>query len=791
MLWQTQTIGYAVAVLTLAERLFHLRKSTHQTINQSSLPIMVSRLCNGLLMICGSFCRKKLNAVFDEIEASILKETNHPNNFEAHSEQRAFLNEIKRERDGIAPLFMAALEHQLASIRNAAIETAANNTLGIAGHLDRLSLVEGDQFDKKQLFTSMIARAESQNNTHLHSLRQRFAVLSGKPPFDNEDLPISPKVLCDCMLEAIQPLKLSLENTEIVASIFERRMLNNFSELLDASNKFLIEHKVLTNLNYTAYRNPELRYKKSAIALKGGKAQVKTSRPTDAQQTNSPQPEFARASSAQDSKYTPSIGQQVQGSTQQSGAVPQRRFSDFRNLLSVKRQQLSTLGNAPQLAPEAQISNANAASTEVLNEILGKLQLAQHSPQNFTDGVQSIKNQIQTQLSSQSTIGNELTLTSEDSDAIDMIGLLLDSAVKNLKSESTTSKLLTMLQAPLISVALKDKTFFDNSVHPARKMLDTLAETGMNWLDVNDRDEKLYENVVEIVSNMSKNFNTDTSSIQTGYEKTDRLLQTLIKKAEAIERRQIEIAKGKERLGIARMRAEETIDGLIANRKLSNFTKSTMLNAWTDALVLTELRHGHESANWLAMKDAALKIICKDDSADSNQHAQNDQELTTHIQESLQLVGYHVDESVAAADRLLHDDTIEEQEELEVTVQAIPAERLKRNKPEFNLDQRQIEFMAQIKSLPFGTWFEFYSKETGKAERRKMAWASHTTHHMLFVNTRGQKIAEMQMEDLAINLSLGFVSIPTIDKRGFIERALDSAYNSLKDLLPGHAKDAK
>ena len=754
---------------------------------------MVSRLCSGLLMISSSFCRKKLNAVFDEIEASILKETNHPHNFEAHSEQRAFLKDIKRERDGIAPLFMASFENQLASIRNTTSKTPTNNIKGIAAQLDMLGLVEGDQFERKQIFTSIVARAESQNNTQLHSLRQRFAVLSGKPPFSNEELPISPKVLCDCMLDAIKPLKLDLTNTEIIARVFERHMLDHFSELLDASNNFLVEHKILANLNYTAYRNPELRYKKSAIALKGKKTQARTNPVTDTQQVNTQQSALAQESTPNISQNNISANHQVRGSNQQTSALPQRRFSDFRNLMSVKRQQLSTLGGSAVLAPiaETRVENTKAASTEILSEILSKLQLAQHSPQSFTDGVQSIKNQIQTQLSSQSEGGSNLTLTSEDSDAIDMIGMLLDSAVKNLQSESTTSKLLTMLQAPLISVALKDKTFFDDSVHPARKMLDSLAETGMNWLDVKDRDEKLYENVVEIVTGISKNFNTDTKSIQTGYEKTDRLLQTLIKKAEAIERRQIEIAKGKERLGIARMRAEETINELIADRKLSNFTKSTMLNAWTDALVLTELRHGHESSNWLAMKDAALKIISKDDSTDRNIKTQNDQELAIHIQESLQLVGYHVDESVTTADRLLHDDNLEESTETELPDHPPIPDRIQRHKPKFNLDQRQLEFMTQIKSLPFGTWFEFYSNETGKSERRKMAWASHTTHHMLFVNTRGQKVAEMQMEDLAINLSLGFVSIPTIDKRGFIERALDSAYNSLKDLLPGHAKEAK
>ena len=122
-------------------------------------------------------------------------------------------------------MFLAELENQLASIRSELSTASINNTNGIAAHLDMLGLVEGDQFERKQLFTSIIARAESQNNTQLHSLRQRFAVLSGKPPFNNEEIPISPKVLCDCMLEAIKPLKLNLANTEIIARVFERRML--------------------------------------------------------------------------------------------------------------------------------------------------------------------------------------------------------------------------------------------------------------------------------------------------------------------------------------------------------------------------------------------------------------------------------------------------------------------------------------------------------------------------------------------------------------------------------------
>ena len=54
---------------------------------------------------------------------------------------------------------------------------------------------------------------------------------------------------------------------------------------------------------------------------------------------------------------------------------------------------------------------------------------------------------------------------------------------------------------------------------------------------------------------------------------------------------------------------------------------------------------------------------------------------------------------------------------------------------------------------------------------------------------RGQKAADMRIEDLAIAMSLGDAVIYEEDKRGFIQRALDSVYSSLKGILPGAGGD--
>ena len=742
------------------------------------MPNLVTRLCRGLFMICEGFCKRGLNAVFDEIEASILKETNRPNNFEAHSEQRTFLNDIKRERENITTIFLQSLDARLSAIRNPVKNDLKNNLMPNVANFGNLKLVENEQFEKKQLFSSIVARSEAHNNTQLYSLRQRFAVLSGKPPFTNEELPLGPNAFCECLLDSIQALNFNIENTETIVNIFERRMLENLGELIEKCNHFLVEHKVLTNLNYVALRNPELRFKKSVIALKGDQ-------PNRLNTHNTPLISRTTANIPFNESF---LETQNTDTTQTPSTQKNRRFNDFRNLLSIKKKQLNVLNGLPEQSASQLSPNMVDASPDVLNDILSKMNIPETRSLSFAEDVQSIKNQIQNQLTTRSSTGHDLTIASEDSDAIDMIGMLLDSAVKNLKSKSTTSQLLSMLQAPLISVALKDKSFFDNSIHPARKLLETLTETGMNWLDVNDRDEKLYNNVTEIVSNLSKNFSVDNKSFETGYEKTNELLQSLLKKAEAIERRQIEIAKGKERLGIARMRAEETIEQLTIGKELTDFTKSILLNAWTDVLVLTELRHGIESSNWQVIKQNAEKIIVRDNLALLGDKQQTDKALLAQVQESLQLAGYHIDESIIASHRLLHDDYEKPTHEPVVPKWIVQSEPKSSSKKVFELNDKQKIFVEQIKNLPFGTWFEFYAKETGQVERRKMAWVSKTTHHMLFVNARGQKINEMLIEELAINLSLGFVSIPKTDSRGFIERALDSAYISLKELLPVQSK---
>lgn len=755
-----------------------LQKTPFNSIRNSGLPARVASLSEGLLQVSGSYCKFHLNSTLQELETVLMKESEQLGNFQSHSEKTINLRKLKQVSDQIVPDFLSALEHRLAIIRSAKATSAKTHQLKDQG-LSALSLVEDHSFERHQLLSGMAARCESQNNTELHALRQRFSVLSGKAPFTNEELPLGPAALCECLQEALQSLNIDETYIHQLFGIYEKRVMGNYRKLLEDCNTYLAGKGVLSHLNFTTYRNPELRHKKSPIARTGAQPDQSPtpSAPSEPNPFSSPQ-------------NFPKPADTVNAPIHPKAATSGYRFEDFRELLSIKKKMLKEIDERPGqfVASVNPAIPTVTASREDINGILGDLQRNGMPKNGDAVSVQSIKQQIQTHLMNRSTRERQLTLTAEDSDAIDMVGLLMDSALQNFNPDSATSQLMGMLQAPLVRVVLEDKSFFENHVHPARRMLDTLAETGMNWLDVADRDEKLYSNVFDIVSGMSKNFDGNNQTLLNAYEETNRLLQTLVRKAEAIERRQVEIAKGRERLSIARTRAEEIMDAMLSGRKVRNYTRSILQGAWTDVLVLTELRNGADSQNWRMLKETAESIIQSDGNTEPGSMALSGQDLSKLVLDALQLVGYNTDEAAAVTARLLDagssPDDIAADDKSD-TPQHSEQERKPREKPAFDLDAVQTAFVEQIKSLPFGTWFEFFTSEWGAPERRKMAWVSHVTHHMLFVTPRGQKAAEMRIEELAIEMSHGNAKLHEEDKRGFIQRTLDSVYSSLKNILPG------
>jgi len=323
-------------------------------------------------------------------------------------------------------------------------------------------------------------------------------------------------------------------------------------------------------------------------------------------------------------------------------------------------------------------------------------------------------------------------------------------------------------------------------------MLNTIAETGAYWLSEEDADQQLVGKMQAVVDRTVRDFDGDLGLFNNLLEDLSGHLQTVTRKAEVAEKRHVEAARGKEKLAMARERAASVVENLLKKQNLPRFTHTLLSQAWTDVMALTSLRQGEDSEAWKQHLEIAERLIsvAKNPAGANSLTSEDAQGLRTEIQASLTQVGYHAEEASAIAQRLVDpqsgadDDSAASRTELTMRLKArarlgedLQAAK-KSKKPALSAEEQMR--VAQIRQLPFGTWFEFKLNQQGEKVRRRMSWFSPVTGQVLFVNHRGQKVGDHTLEGLAKAMIQGQVRLVEEEKGTLIDRAWNTVMSALR-----------
>jgi hypothetical protein len=92
--------------------------------------------------------------------------------------------------------------------------------------------------------------------------------------------------------------------------------------------------------------------------------------------------------------------------------------------------------------------------------------------------------------------------------------------------------------------------------------------------------------------------------------------------------------------------------------------------------------------------------------------------------------------------------------------------------------ERKIE--QQLRTVPFGTWFEFVDPQTSQTTRRKLAWFSPMSGHCLLVTRRGQRGDEITLAQLAHEIFSGRASEVQTERDSLLDRAWRGLTGSLR-----------
>jgi len=732
----------------------------------------------------------------------------------------AALREIRRGRADVAPRFMLRLEAALASIDQSLASPDFSRASRAPDTAMELNLVDEAEFEESLALREIASRSEIRNSGLLFALGRRMAVLAGSKAFEADELPLGPHRLCECLREAVGCLDLPIEFRIVLYRAFDRACSPELTRLFGSLNQVCIEQRVLPHLALSVARGPRNATAASPTPDESGPT-PHTAR--DPARGATPPPDVPRRPAAAaaaaaampmpDLSGIPGAAGLVNPMTGWPGAAAAtagpvdsaqdardvEMFETMRDLLAGRRQ---VLGLGPKSAPD----QAHPVRTADVQAVLGALQAK--TPSTIRAGgrvvprsIAHLKQELLGQLRQLTPADKTPQLDDVDNDTIDLVGMLFEHLTRDARPTGPVQDLMARLQVPLLRVALQDKSFFTRRSHPARQLLNSIAEAGLFWLEDEGADRPLVDKMRLVVDRVSTDYDGDLAVFEELLTDLGKHLGTLARKSEVAERRHVDAAKGRERLDLARGAATRAISERIAHRSPPPLLRTLLEQAWTDVLALTILRQGEHSAAYAKRLETAERLL---DAFDGDSPAiieDGGGALRSDIESGLSQVGYHGEDIGAVVGRVFGGQATAttEAEAAKVTElaarlktrsrlgadsEAPPEEPVKavETRPLSAEEQRVLD---RLRSVPFGTWFEFTVNQQGEKARRRLSWFSTLTGRCLFVNQRGVRAADSTLEQLAREIARGRASVVEAHKDSLIDRAWSAIRNTLKGLAGG------
>lgn len=783
--------------------------------SRTDLAPRVRHLLEGILSLCSSGLERVLVSALDEAEAQLFKLAEQGRSNEQQLRCFETLREIKGGRADVAPRYMLAIEDALARFdqpenTDPEVGSARRNR---APARKELSLLDTNELEESLALQEFANKSEIRHAQVLYALGHRFGVLAGAPMFAPERLPIGPFHLGQAMQRACAGLDIVANHRVVLYHAFDRVTMGAIGKFYEAANTYLIEERILRNLSgrLTSVRpgndkqssvNPSLpadppaqpgdaRRGDPAATTYAPHAMTPGAHTTASQQNSAPQgAEIARRGSG---GPPPHSGQHAVPADERDSEL----FTTLRQLLGGRRHALGVADDTPV--------NGYVPSGEDVQSVLGALQSKPIAPIMLGNkvvqrSVGHLKQDLLSHLRQLAPDGRTPHLGAEDSDTIDLVGMLFDYIMKSVRPDGSTQALMTKLQVPLLRVALRDKSFFTRQTHPARQLLNAIAETGSHWIDDSEgpSDRALVDKMQGVVDRVTHEFDGNLDLMEEMLTGLTQHMHTLARKAEVTERRNVDAARGREKLSVARERAGDEISKRMAKAPPGKLVRTILEQAWTDVLALTLLRQGEDSEMYKKRLAVADQLLAAGHGRDGD--GKPPLALREEIETGLGQVGFHHDDIQVVVRRLFlpeeaaNDENPKSNTEIAIklksqprlgdnTAAARPAADAMRRKTAIVPDSEQGRMLARLKTLPFGSWFEFRTNQQGDKVRRKLAWFSTLTGRCLFVNQRGVRTDETNLEQLAHDVITGQASIVELETDSLVDRAWKAIRSSLQQLV--------
>ena len=710
-----------------------------KTLAAMTLPRLVRRALENQLQTAADLGRQ-LQVVLQETELELGRQAERVHDHNVRSSLFDSARRLRGAEPGFSSRFVQELEASLANLHAPRI---ARGLEDLKAPAQGLSLVDDVEMDEGSVLGSIAARSDSRNSLALQLMGYRYGVLAAGPAFDAEHLPLGPHALCHALRNTCDPLLPAMDARMLLYRQFDKIVMAHYPALLDTLNARLADDGILPHLNFIPVRvrpvTPGL-----ARAPEAGTG--------------------ARAAPTPAAEASPAVApRQASASVADTAPDPAARprdsaFAALQGLLARRRKLLAKLrpgGNEERVREPL-------ARDEVLTA-LRRMRGNAGKHGNLSDIRQTLLAQAR------QMHGHGVTLTDADGDGFELFSLFLTQLQRELRGGSPGEALVERLKLPLLQLALRDHRFFIDPAHPARMLLDAISLAGAHWLGEDDLDPQWLGLLQRAAGTVQEDPDAGYDTFVAANHVLQGGLQAAARKNEMSERRQVEAARGREKLELARQRATDEIARLVAGHSLPRFHTILLDQAWADVLALVLLRGGENSDTWRDLREATAAIV----EASAAQGQRNpDPAFVAKLQEALGQVGYHADDAGAIARQLANGRT--EDADLASRTELIVQLRARARLGEENvartaaaqapLSPAEQAAHATLVAHADGCWIDLFDPSDDRMVRRRLAWIGIRSGHALTLNRRGLRAPEVPgLDELARKLAAGRLQLVDAD----------------------------
>lgn len=586
----------------------------------------VSAESTGVINDCRDIALKRITDVlsktFDTIEDELFEMAQLSPDRETQALYLDARAQAREKRSAIESSF----KKQFLSFFAHKVSGAKEETASAANSFDfsNMSLVEDSDLEEKIAVDEIAKRLANNCDEELRALSQRMGFLMLEPELNDDANPMSPDTIIKALQVACDQMTSGYKTKLTVMRMVEQHMTKEMMGVYRDINSHLIARQIMPTIRPTFRKAQNSSPRKSGTS--NGAANSNAHNGTN-NGANSGEQDFGGATgdlSKPTQDLFATLQQLMSGNAMPDPSAHRNVSGGMGNLTAPETYAASSafagFGRAGQGTPSAgnnidpTMTSAGliSALTQIQQQVMANT--AQFSAlanmQNFVPGetplaelnvLRQVKEKsfgVNGQNGAQQ--GNQI-----DGMTIDIVAMLFDYVFEDKAIPDTIKALLARLQIPVLKVAILDKSFFSKKSHPARHLLDVLAEASVCFAGQVARDNPLYQKIEVLVDRIHSDFDTDIEIFAIALAEFEQFLgEREAASADTIEK-SARVVHENEKREMARLIAVDEVERRIQACELPEPVVAMLRGPWARVLERVYLRDGGRNQHFMDALEGA------------------------------------------------------------------------------------------------------------------------------------------------------------------------------------------